>query len=212
MAFACFISWGSCRAARRGVTTRIDRVLNRRVSPACRAGCATTAPGARRNRALVCGANAPSFLLCDMDMTTTSRSVKRQLVWDHMLQLEQDGLGWREVVSQQRDKFVLNQQHGAATALSTRIDANGFIRADTNSLLFRDASDTLRAWLEALKPGAASRSDKGYEVRWSVVEASDIARMFEAVRSNAAKVAPTPTTHVQQYSTLAIGSSGQTLI
>lgn len=107
-----------------------------------------------------------------------------------MLQLEQDGLGWREVVSQQRDKFVLNQQHGSATALSTRIDANGFIRADANSLLFRDASDALRARLEALKPGAASSSDKGYEVRWSVVEASDIARMFEAVRSTLQRSRP----------------------
>lgn len=122
-------------------------------------------------------------------MTTTHRSAKRQLVWDHMLQLEQDGLGTGEVVSEKRDKFLLHTTHGAATALSHNIDANGFIRADINSLLFRHASDLLRSRLEAIKPGAAIRSDKGYEARWSSLEASDITDMFDAVRAILAQVA-----------------------
>jgi hypothetical protein len=100
-----------------------------------------------------------------------------------MLQLEQDGLGHREQVSAQRDKFMLDSNHGAAFLVSRRPDANGFIRADSDSLLFRDASDLLRSRLEAVLPGMAAASEKGYEVRWSAVDSSNIERMFDAVRS-----------------------------
>lgn len=111
------------------------------------------------------------------------RSVKRQVAWDQMLRLEQDGLGYRERVSLGRDKFVLQQDHPAATLLSRRPEANGFIRADEASLLFRAASDDLRLQLEAIQPLLAMRSDKGFEMRWSTLEARDIERMFELVRS-----------------------------
>jgi hypothetical protein len=100
-----------------------------------------------------------------------------------MLRLEQDGLGYRERVSSGRDKFVLQQDHPAATVLSRRPEANGFIRADDASLLFRAVSDGLRLQLEAIQPLRAMRSDKGFEMRWSALEARDVERMFELVRS-----------------------------
>jgi hypothetical protein len=102
-----------------------------------------------------------------------------------MLRLERDGLGYRERVSSGRDKFVLHQDHPAATSLSCRPEANGFIRADEASLLFRAASDGLRLQLEAIQPLRAMCSDKGFEMRWSTLEARDIERMFELVRSMA---------------------------
>lgn len=113
----------------------------------------------------------------------SERDAKRQLVWDRMLQLEQDGLGYRQQVSDQRDKFMLDSGHGAVSLLSRRPDANGFIRSDRDSLLFRDASDVLRDRLEAVCPGAATAGEKGYEVRWGAVDPDSIERMFDAVRS-----------------------------
>ena len=62
-------------------------------------------------------------------------------------------------------------------------EANGFIRADEASLLFSDVSDGLRPQLEAMQLLCAMRSDKGFEMRWSVLEMSDVERMFELVRS-----------------------------
>lgn len=112
----------------------------------------------------------------------SGRNAKRQLVWDLMLQLEQDGLGDRQQVSDQRDKFMLDSAHGAVSLLSRRPDANGFIRSDRDSLLFRDASDVLRGRLEAVCPRATA-GEKGYEVRWSAVDPDSIERMFDAVRS-----------------------------
>jgi hypothetical protein len=115
-------------------------------------------------------------------MTIIQRSVKRLAVWDQMLRLEQEGLGVRELVSDQRDRFMLEVDHGAATALSTDVHARGFIRADVASLLFRNASDALHEQLAAIKPGLGRQDEKGYEIRWSNVDVSDIARMFDAVR------------------------------
>lgn len=113
----------------------------------------------------------------------SERTLKRQLVWECMLHLEQDGLGHRKQVSALRDKFMLDSSHGAAFLLSHRPDANGFIRADSDSLLFRDASDLLHSRLEAVLPGAAAASEKGYEVCWSAVDPGGIERMFDAVWS-----------------------------
>lgn len=78
---------------------------------------------------------------------------------------------------------MLDSGHGAAFLLPRRPDANGFIRADSDSLLFRDASDLLSSRLEAALPGVAAASEKGYEVGWSAVDPGDIERMFDAVRS-----------------------------
>jgi hypothetical protein len=102
-----------------------------------------------------------------------------------MLCLEQEGMGYREQVSLGRDKFVLQQDHPSATVLSRRPEANGFIRADEASLLFRDVSEGLRLHLEAIQPLRAMRSDKGFEIRWSALAARDVERMFELVRSMA---------------------------
>lgn len=119
------------------------------------------------------------------------RTTKRQAVWDNMLKLEQEGLGVRETVSDQRDRFMLDARHGAATALSRRPEAKGFIRADRDTLLFRDATGALRDRLEAVKPGLATGGDKGFEVRWSAVDETDIGRMFDAVRALAATISAT---------------------
>jgi len=60
----------------------------------------------------------------------SERSAKRQLVWYCMLQLEQDGLGYRQQVSYQHDKFMLDSGRGTASLLSRRLGLNGFIRSD----------------------------------------------------------------------------------
>ena len=111
------------------------------------------------------------------------RSPKRQAVWDEMCKLEKVGLGAREFVSDQRDRFMLNIDHGAATLLSTRIHAKGFIRSDLNSLLFRDASEVLRRQLSSVLPNKAFRNNKGFEISWSNVNMSDIVSMFDVIRT-----------------------------
>lgn len=115
-------------------------------------------------------------------MKIFERSAKRQAVWDQMLQLEQAGLGVREIVSDQRDRFLLDVNHGGATALSTRVHARGFVRSDVASLLFRDASDELYKQLAFINPNMAPHREKGYEIRWSNIGESDIDRFFDAVR------------------------------
>jgi hypothetical protein len=98
-----------------------------------------------------------------------------------MLRLERAGLGSRQEVSIQRDKFMLDPNHGTATLLSRRLEANGFIRADENTLLFRDASEALYGRLAGVRPEIAVRSDKGFEVRWSSVDVADVERMFDTL-------------------------------
>jgi hypothetical protein len=108
------------------------------------------------------------------------RSNKRALVWSKMEALENCGLGTRQFVSDDRDKFMLNPDHRSAYRLSSRPDANGFIRADSRSLLFRDATDELRRMLT--QPHDMSfASAKGVEFRWADIDEASIHRFFEHV-------------------------------
>jgi hypothetical protein len=108
------------------------------------------------------------------------RSDKRALVWSEMKSLEDSGLGERQLVSADRDKFMLDAEHGSAYRLSRRPDANGFIRADTRTLLFRDPSDELRRLLT--QPEDISMpSDKGVEFRWKDIDEATIRRCFKHV-------------------------------
>jgi HEAT repeat protein len=86
---------------------------------------------------------------------------------------------------------MLDARHGAATALSRHLEARGFIRSDRDTLLFRDATAALRDRLEAVKPGVATCGDKGFEVRWSAVDETDIGHMFDAIRTLAATIPAT---------------------
>lgn len=52
----------------------------------------------------------------------------RAVVWSELQCLEIAGLGKRFVVSDQRDKFVLDTTSAAASRLSDRPEADGFIR------------------------------------------------------------------------------------
>jgi hypothetical protein len=97
-----------------------------------------------------------------------------------MQSLQDDGLGKRKVVSAKRDKFILDVDHAAADRLSSRPDANGFIRADLRTLLFRGASDALRQLLT--QPHDMSiPSTKGVEFRWNDIDAAAIRRLFAHV-------------------------------
>src|SRR5688572_10230811 len=68
-----------------------------------------------------------------------ARTEKRGIVWQQMAELEKQRLGRREIVSDERDKFVLDPAHPAAARLTSRPNSRGFIRADRGSLLFRAA-------------------------------------------------------------------------
>lgn len=109
------------------------------------------------------------------------RSEKRTRVWEEMKKLDRVGLGRAEVVSQARDKFVLNVEHAEASQLSLRPSANGFIRADEHSLLFRDASELLRRMMAEDLVSLPMNYDKGIELGWGAVDEFQILRMFDAV-------------------------------
>lgn len=112
-----------------------------------------------------------------------SRSTKREVAWDEMKILEESGLGYCEVVSDLRDKFMLHADHPKADKLSRRPEANGFIRADENSLLFRDASDELKGLIPTHLLHSAIESGKGLEFKWTAIENADIRSLFYAARS-----------------------------
>ena len=116
-------------------------------------------------------------------MIASNRKPKREVAWEEMKLLEDAGLGHREVVSHLRDKFMLHVDHPKADRLTSRPEANGFIRADEDTLLFRDASSELRASLpEELIDQSTAHSEKGLEFRWTQIDESDVRRLFEAVR------------------------------
>lgn len=112
----------------------------------------------------------------------TERSEKRKLAWDEMKALEDRGLGQRQVVSTDRDKFVLDPGHRYAYRLTSRPDANGFIRADSRTLLFRAASDELRQVLTQPRDMSIP-SPKGVEFRWSDLDDAALRRFFEGLAS-----------------------------
>lgn len=117
-------------------------------------------------------------------MNASNRDLKREVAWEETKLLEDADLGHREIVSHLRDKFILHTDHPKATTLTSRPEANGFIRADEDTLLFRNASSELRASLpEELMNRSVLRSEKGLEFRWTQIDANDIRRLFEAVRT-----------------------------
>ena len=113
-----------------------------------------------------------------------ARSEKRVIVWTEMLALQKAGLGQREIVSDQRDKFVLNTEHPVVSRLTSQPEADGFIRSDKNSLLFRNASASLRAAVPLPLRAQAKKSKKGLEFGWGVLENADVRALFSTVRAH----------------------------
>jgi hypothetical protein len=116
----------------------------------------------------------------------THRSAKRQTVWQEMQLLENAQLGSCQVVSELRDKFLIDNALPVARILSCRPEADGFIRSDDDSLLFRYASDELCALLLTPELRQHVKFDKGFELRWTAIDISDINRFFAAIRQLAA--------------------------
>jgi hypothetical protein len=114
-----------------------------------------------------------------------ARPEKRAIVWTEMLALQQTGLGRREIVSDQRDKFVLNSEHLVVPRLTSQPEADGFIRSDESSLLFRNASASLRAAVPLPLRARAKKSKKGLEFGWGVLENADVRALFSALRAHA---------------------------
>jgi hypothetical protein len=110
------------------------------------------------------------------------RSSARIQVWNHLAKLQLAALGHVVRVSDQRDKFTLDCSHVAAGRLSDRPDANGFIRSDKNSLLFREASELFRQAVPSHIRTRAMASKKGLEFRWTQLEPTHIDELFAAVR------------------------------
>jgi 5-methylcytosine-specific restriction enzyme A len=119
----------------------------------------------------------------------SERSEKRQIVWDEMLKLEQLGIGKRVFVSVLRDKFVLNVEFPNVERLTKDPKANGFVRADQHSLLFRYASEELRRKLE-IPEHLISVTKKGLQLRWSVLDEMKIHRLFYVIRTLASPSTP----------------------
>jgi hypothetical protein len=102
-------------------------------------------------------------------------------VWQQFSRLEEFGLGARHVVSEHRDKFVLDASHPSASELTTRPQADGFLRADHGSFLVRAPSALLRASLPRLTVQAAATRPKGLEWRWSKLSIDALDAIFETV-------------------------------
>jgi len=95
-----------------------------------------------------------------------------------MERLAKLGLGRFEEVSDQRDKFLLNEDR--SRGLATRA-TNGYVRADRGSLLFRAASLKLREAIPRELAERAMDSRKGLEFRWTRIDENDVRSLFDAV-------------------------------
>jgi hypothetical protein len=102
-----------------------------------------------------------------------------------MGQLQELGLGRREIVSDDRDKFMVNTAHPHATRLTPQPDADGFIRSDGRSLLLRNPSATVQLAIAGPVKVKAKRSTKRWEFSWGVLEEAEIDAIFAAVRQAA---------------------------
>jgi hypothetical protein len=109
------------------------------------------------------------------------RTEKRGVLWSGMGRLQELGLGRREIVSDQRDKFVLDPRHPASGRLTTQLHSDGFIRADRGSLLFRHASQGLRGAVPAGIRAKAMKSDKGLEFRWTRLDNDELRSLMAVV-------------------------------
>ena len=112
-----------------------------------------------------------------------ARAPKREQTWLEMGQLQGLGLGRREIVSDDRDKFMVNTMHDRVTLLTTHPDAEGFIRSDGRTLLLRHPSATIKMAIPQPLKAKAKRSKKGWEFAWGVLDEADIQALFMAVRT-----------------------------
>ena len=115
-------------------------------------------------------------------MATTHRTQIRQFVWEEMYKLEEIGLGYREVVSKLRDKFMLSIEHSNADKLSKNPKSNGFIRADDDSLLLRYASDELMSAIPEDIRYLGKSIDKGLEFSWKNLNDNRVRSLFNCVK------------------------------
>jgi hypothetical protein len=109
------------------------------------------------------------------------RSTLRELVWAEMQKLQALGLGVREIKTN-RDKFVLHAGHPNATKLATLPEAEGYIRSEPGSLLFRKASFSFQQALPRELRAKATKSDKGLSFHWRDLSDDDIRTLFTIVR------------------------------
>lgn len=113
------------------------------------------------------------------------RPPKREQTWEAMGQLQEMGLGRREVVSDDRDKFMVNPAHPRVTLLTTQPDADGFIRSDGRSLLLRNPSATVKMGVPNNLTAKVKKSSKGWEFSWGTLEEFEIEKLFAVVRNAA---------------------------
>jgi hypothetical protein len=99
--------------------------------------------------------------------------------------LQQLGLGRREIVSEDRDKFMIHTVHPRVTRLTTQPDAQGFIRSDGRTLLFRNPSATIKMAMPDSLRSKGKKSKKGLEFSWGMLEEEDIKTPFAVVRDAA---------------------------
>jgi hypothetical protein len=102
-----------------------------------------------------------------------------------MGQLQELGLGRREIVSDDRDKFMVKTTHPRVARLTTQPDADGFIRSDGRSLLLRNLSATIQMSLPGSLKAKAKKSTRRLEFSWGVLEEAEIGVIFAAVRQAA---------------------------
>jgi len=111
------------------------------------------------------------------------RQEMRDFTWEEMKRLERAKLGRIVPVSDDRRKLVLDARHPAARRLTTRPEADGFVRADMGSVLFRDASQALRQAVPPELRNRAMPSAKGLEYRWTQLTQSDVRQLVDVVLS-----------------------------
>jgi len=105
----------------------------------------------------------------------------RPIVRAEMERLEKLGLGTCVKVSDLRDKFVLRDDLARDKLLTFQPEANGFIRADTDSLLFRKASGYLRTCVPGPLLDRAKATTKGLEFLWTQIDHADVRLLFAIV-------------------------------
>lgn len=124
-----------------------------------------------------------------MGETGNARPQLRAFLWSEFKRLERAKLGKAAKVSPQRDKYVISKGHPAAMRLTSTPDAKGgFIRADTGSLLFRNAT---REFVDSVPGGLLRKrmdSRKGLEFRWTQLSEAEIRTMVDLILKCAAPI------------------------
>jgi hypothetical protein len=80
---------------------------------------------------------------------------------------------------------MVNTAHPRVNLLTTRSDAEGFIRSDGGSLLFRYPSATIKMRIPESLKLKAKKSPKGWHFPWGVLHEADIGALFASVRDTA---------------------------